>query len=375
MSRFIDTTAAVRSHAAGRSQSLAELQNRQGVERAAEQQRMANEELAMRQQQMVLAQQEQARQRMIDEGVANVFREQYSRLLGPSPVAPGGVGPVQPDGLEDFRGSIATAPLPVLRAMGPFISNRAKLNELMKRLPELEKQRSMIAPDSPLRLILDHMIDNVRVGDTEGFEQAARQFVTAQVKAKEGEQKAAENDAVLQQLASDMSAQYGIPMEEAIRRVRLTKGNIINESQNQTGATRGPIASLAREINAPVDGLSLVPGEPREDENGEKWVTVEKGGQQYEIKAAMWPLIQKFGSWENAIAALRQASGKPATMAPSPSGQGLPQTTSTTPAPGAPSGGPISQDDDRAVEVYNQLSQKLGRPPTDDELLAAGVQP
>ncbi len=153
MSRFIDTTAAVRSHAAGRSQSLAELQNRQGVERAAEQQRMANEELAMRQQQMVLAQQEQARQRMIDEGVANVFREQYSRLLGPSPVAPGGVGPVQPDGLEDFRGSIATAPLPVLRAMGPFISNRAKLNELMKRLPELEKQRSMIAPDSPLRLI------------------------------------------------------------------------------------------------------------------------------------------------------------------------------------------------------------------------------
>lgn len=335
MSRFIDTTAAVRSHAAGRSQSLAELQNRQGQERAAEQQRMANEELAMRQQQMVLAQQEQARQRMIDEGVANVYREQYFRLMGTPPSAPGGVGPVQPDGFEDFRGSIATAPLPVLRAMGPFISNRAKLNELMKRLPELERQRSMIAPDSPLRLILDHMIDNVRVGDTEGFEQAARQFVAAQVKAKEGEQKAAENDAMLQQLASDMSAQYGIPMEEAIRRVRLTKGNIINESQNQTGATRGPIASLAREINAPVDGLSLVPGEPRVDEDGEKWVTVEKGGQQYEIKAAMWPLIQKFGSWENAIAALRQASGKPATMAPSPS-LGAP---STTPASGAPSGG------------------------------------
>ena len=149
MSRFIDTTAAVRSHAAGRSQSLAELQNRQGQERAAEQQRMANEELAMRQQQMVLAQQEQARQRMIDEGVANVYREQYFRLMGTPPSAPGGVGPVQPDGFEDFRGSIATAPLPVLRAMGPFISNRAKLNELMKRLPELEKQRSMIAPDSP----------------------------------------------------------------------------------------------------------------------------------------------------------------------------------------------------------------------------------
>lgn len=235
MSRFIDTMGPVNAFSTGRSQSLAELQNRQGQDRAAEQQRIANEELAMQQQRLALAQQEQMRQRQIDEGVSNVFREQYSRMIGPAPVAPGGIGPVQPDGFEDFRGSIATAPLEVLRAMGPFISSRTKLNELVKRLPELEKQRSMIAQDSPLRLILDHMIDNVRVGDTAGFEQAARQYVTAQVKQAENQQKVAANDALLQQLASDLSVRHKIPMDEAMRSVRLTKENIQNQERNKTG--------------------------------------------------------------------------------------------------------------------------------------------
>ena len=371
MSRFIDTTAAVRSHAAGRSQSLAELQNRQGVERAAEQQRMANEELAMRQQQMVLAQQEQARQRMIDEGVANVFREQYSRLLGPSPVAPGGVGPVQPDGLEDFRGSIATAPLPVLRAMGPFISNRAKLNELMKRLPELEKQRSMIAPDSPLRLILDHMIDNVRVGDTEGFEQAARQFVTARVKAKEGEQKAAETAQQREAGVASLMRTEKWGRQEAEDFYDQKESGLRNQLRNSGDGQIEPLAPEKIKAHPVMQAL------------GRRIKQIETDI--YEVEKAAPPnadrQIQLLNQTLNAAvdeydrAYAEFYNRQRPLMGSAPSGPTLPQTTSTTPAPGAPSGGPISQDDDRAVEVYNQLSQKLGRPPTDDELLAAGVQP
>lgn len=333
-------------------------QVRENAARMAQQASQFDQRHTLDLQQFELQRQEQLRRQAEDEAVASIMREQYSRLIPSAPMAPGGVGPTQPDGWSDIRGSLATAPLPVLKAWGQIIPNRAKLDSMRKMLPVLVEQRSMIAPDSPERVVLDHMIDMVNVNDVDGFEKAARARVQAQTKA-------AEENAKIRTLAQDMSTQFGIPLEEAVRRVRLTKGNVINEGQNQTGAVQNKaIASLAKDINAPVDGLSLVSQEPRVDENGEEWVTVEKGGNKYEIKAAMWPLIQKFGSWENAIAALRQASGKPAMMAPSPP---PPTQTAAPVAQPAAQGPPI----DVQVQVIQQLTKQLGREPTDDEIDAA----
>lgn len=56
-----------------------------------------------------------------------------------------------------------------------------------------------------------------------------------------------QNEAEIRQLAADMSVQFKIPMEEALRRVRLTKGNVINEGQNQTAGTRQTVDSLIKQ--------------------------------------------------------------------------------------------------------------------------------
>lgn len=54
-----------------------------------------------------------------------------------------------------------------------------------------------------------------------------------------------------------------------------------------------------------------------------------------------------------------------------PSGYGLPQTTSTTPTPGAPTqAGPVA-DDATVAEVIKTLTARLGREPSDEEIDAA----
>lgn len=380
---MIDTYGPSRMYLAGRGQALSELASRQQNERAGVDDQRQMMALQQAQARMDAEAQAVARKRAEDDQVSQMLRARILELIPPPEVSmPAGgekAGPFQPgmepqatvtDRFGDIRKAAETGGLPVLQALSKLVPDRLRLSQIQNQIDTLIARKDYL-DDSPEKTLVDHISGAVRGGNLQDAEAGMRLLIQQQARQQAEAGKVKAGEAQIQQLAADLSAQFKIPMEEALRRVRLTKGNVINEGQNQTAGTRsGPIAALAREINAPVDGLALVMGEERVDPEGQEWVTVEKGGNRFEIKKAMWPIIQKFGSWEAAIQALRQANGMPGELAPSPSIGGAPgvptQASSPMAQPAAP--GPSI---DIQVQVIQQLTKQLGREPTDEEIDAA----
>lgn len=216
----------------------------------------------------------------------------------------------------------------------------------------------------------------------EALQQGSQAFTASRDSAK-----AKASEAEIRQLAADMSAQFKIPMEEALRRVRLTKGNVINEGQNQTAGTRQTVDSLIKQrdqlvkmskdgdlptafgerpdVKARIAALDEQIGElmvgPRPTRPGWYHVTSAPGAGGTEHVFGGPNGAREYVKDDDIPEDLRGLIG----------GHGFAQTTSTPPAPGAPTQASPVADDATVAQVIKALTAQLGREPTDDEIDAA----
>ncbi len=294
-------------------------QVRENAARMAQQASQFDQRHALDLQQFELQRQEQLRRQAEDEAVAGIMREQYSRLIPTAPMAPGGVGPTQTDGWDDIRGSLATAPLPVLKAWGQIIPNRAKLDSMRKMLPVLVEQRSMIAPDSPERIVLDHMIDMVNVNDVEGFEKAARARVQAQTKAAEASQKRERGVQSLmrtqgwnRQMAEDQYDQQEAGLRNQLRGVTGDDRRDLSENAIQ-GSTEYKRAKLDLDrIQRHIDEIEASMADPSLNPNGKKLLTQMLNAAKEQERQAEDAIIEIYARQRG------EAGGQPAPMAQPP---------------------------------------------------------
>jgi hypothetical protein len=383
MSSLIDTGGPARNWLAGRQQALQQQAMQQREAEAAQQQqnqqrifdlrRMEQEaEVAKMQLQQRAA---AARSQILREDILSKLPQpQMTQGMGPvQNPATGGMAPMQDDWGQLREMVMNTDDPKALEDLNDIAGSRTELDALRKNWDELKRRAGTADPSQPIGRISLAIDAASKAGNAKRMQQLMDDMGKAEDEIEAQHQAKVKAEAKRETSVLGMMRAKKMGRQEAEDFYDLRAAGLVNQLQNTSGNYQSKeVAALAKSINAPVDGLALIPGTDRVDEvDGEEWVTVEKGGNRYEIKKAMWPIIQKFGSWEAAIQALRQANGMPGELAPSPpiGGHGFAQTTSTTPAPGAPtqasSGDPMAAaraalGDNATIEQIEQWMEAQG---------------
>lgn len=373
---LIDTAGPANAWLAGRAQALHQAAQQRQADQFSQSFGLDQQQQAFREQQAALAAAELARQRREDSQVADVIRAQLSSLVPPAPqlMATNGVpmqGPALPpapdDGYGDIRGSLQTAPLPVLRAWGEIIPNRMKLEGMKRNLPQLMDQAKFLDPNSSEGITVNHMIDRVRVGDIAGYENDVRDLVRMrghdedqaatqvyQLAREDFRAKAKEQEiqAKIAGVSERLQRQHGWPKAKADDQAYL----IVNNAQNEL-----PASGMGM---SPEKAATLAKSDP---DYMRAEFALKMAEKDYEIAAKKDPNMP---GTDTEIAAARQAYVDAQKAVVDAYGKAKAKiggggTQANAPAASQP------HDPETVKSIIKTLTARLGREPTDGEIDSA----